>query len=239
MNTAKKQVQTGITQFELTQKLITNLQQFNLTPTAKLVLIYLSSCYNPKHSEIFPKQSTIAEKLGVSEASVIRAISEAHKEGLIISERKYTNRYKITAKFLNLCGIVEHSNKMQPVTSQKERKQSCNLQPVLIEPKKEQIKQPINVEDFKILKKYAISHNARNIQAYINHLITSGSAKDILQEHKRIQNRIKNAGKVLKMLEEDKKFVEANQTELQQNFFLDVKNKIKSLQETRINQIRK
>lgn len=134
-NTAKTMSGHGFTQFELTQKLLQNLYKFKLTPTAKMVLMYLSSCYNPKHAEMFPKQRTIADKLGVSEASVIRAICELHKEGLIISERKYTNRYKYTSKFLISLGILD--NKMQVENSQNGSKETCKLQPLLIEPKRE------------------------------------------------------------------------------------------------------
>lgn len=127
----------GFTQFELTQKLLQHLNNFKLTPTAKLVLMYLSSCYNPKHGEMFPKQRTIADKIGVSEASVIRAISELHKEGLILSERKYTNRYVFTSKFLTSLEIS--TKKMQVDNYQNESKETCKLQPLLIEQKREQI----------------------------------------------------------------------------------------------------
>lgn len=137
-NAVKKMPNTGFTQFELTQKLLQNLNNFKLTPTAKLVLMYLSSCYNPKHGEMFPKQKTIADKIGVSEASVIRAISELHKEGLIFSERKYTNRYVFTSKFLTSLGIL--NNKMQVKNSQNESKETCKLQPLLIEQRREQNK---------------------------------------------------------------------------------------------------
>ena len=189
MKTAKKHVGHGISQFDLTQNLINNLQQFDLSPSAKLVLIYLSTCYNPKHADIFPKQSTIAEKLGLSEASVIRAISEAHKQGLIISERKYTNRYKITSKFLNLCGLFKQTNKMQDENLQIETKETCKLQPSLIEPKREQKNEPLKVEDYKILKAYAIRYGAKNVQKYINKLISSGSAKEIIEDEKKIKRK--------------------------------------------------
>ena len=136
-NVIKSESAKGFTQFELTQKLLQNLNNFKLTPTAKLVLMYLSSCYNPKHGEMFPKQKTIADKIGVSEASVIRAISELHKEGLILSERKYTNRYVFTSKFLSSLEISP--NKMQVDNLQNERKETCKLQPLLIEQRREQI----------------------------------------------------------------------------------------------------
>lgn len=186
-NALKTKQHLCCTQFELTQKLLQNLNNFKLTPAAKLVLLYLSSCYNPKHGEMFPKQRTIADKIGVSEASVIRAISELHNEGLIISERKYTNRYKYTSKFLTSLGIL--TKKMQVANSQNEIKETSKMQVPLIEPKKEQINKPIQVEDYKILCDYARRHKAKNIKAYIQALRQSGSDKLILNEHKRMATR--------------------------------------------------
>ena len=207
VNTAEKHAVHGVSQIELTNFLLNNLSQFNLKPTTKLVLLYLSGCYNPKHADVFPKQKTIAHQMGISEASVIRAIQELHKEGLIISERKYTNRYKFTSRILNLGGMVEDfskANKMQVENSQIERLETCNLQPPCIEQKEEQIKEqtvskkssPVekenrggNVylfqsEEDRILEEYAIKHGARNVKAYINTLKNSGSAKKILREYK-------------------------------------------------------
>ena len=99
-NTVKKHATHGFSQFTLTQNLLNNLQQFEITPTAKLVLLYLSSCYNPKKADMFPKQKTIAAKIGISERSVVRAISELIQAGLIIVECKYSNRYKFTSKIV-------------------------------------------------------------------------------------------------------------------------------------------
>ena len=88
MQTAKKHDQHGFSQFRLTNKTVNNLSQFDLTPTAKLVLVYLTTCYNPKKADMFPKQKTIAMKLGISERSIVRAISELIKAGLIVVECK-------------------------------------------------------------------------------------------------------------------------------------------------------
>ena len=68
---------------------------------------------------------------------------------------------------------------------QNESKETCNLQPVLIEQKKETKKEPLKVSDYKILKDYAIKRGASNIQAYINKLISLGSAVVIIREHKK------------------------------------------------------
>lgn len=208
VNTAEKHAVHGVSQIELTNFLLNNLSQFNLKPTTKLVLLYLSGCYNPKHADVFPKQKTIALQMGISEASVIRAIQELHKEGLIISERKYTNRYKFTSRILNLGAVVEsfsEPNKMQVENSQNERLETCNLQPPCIEQKEEQkIEQTVckksssveeknrggNVylfqsEEDRILEEYAIKHGAINVKAYINTLKSSGSAKKIIREYKK------------------------------------------------------
>ena len=154
--------------------------------------MYLAGCYNPKHADVFPKQKTIADKMGISEASVIRAIQELHKEGLIISERKYTNRYKFTSRILNLGAMDEdlpQSNNMQVENSQNEISETCNLQPACIEQEKEQVKNNSddsfnNIEEYKILKNYAEQKGARNISAYIKALKANGSADRIIKQEK-------------------------------------------------------
>ena len=113
MNTVKKHDKQGFTQFDLTKHLLNNLQQFKITPTAKLVLLELSACYNPKKPDMFPKQKTIALKLGISERSVNRAIQELFKAGLILIECKYTNRYKFTSKIVSECKQDNSASKIR------------------------------------------------------------------------------------------------------------------------------
>lgn len=192
--TARKHVQHAFSQFRLTNKTVNNLSQFKLTPTAKLVLVYLTTCYNPKKADMFPKQKTIAMKLGISEASVIRAISELHKEALIISERKYTLRYKFTSKIVSKLPETENffePDNLQEENLQNESLETCNLQPHDIEPMKEHKKEPLKVEDFKILKAYAEKHAKYNIHAYINKLIKDGSAQKIIKDAKQTQANAK------------------------------------------------
>lgn len=182
MNTVKNHVQHGFSQFELSKNILNNLSQFNLKPIAKLVLLYLCDCYNPTKKFIFPKQKTIAEKLGVSEVSVIRAISELHKQGLIISERKYTLRYRFTSKIVSESSQIEQ-NILTDETLQKDSKQSIKMIAHNIEQKRE-LNKPTNVDDFKILKDYAESKGAKNVTAYIKALKQSGSAGKIIKEYK-------------------------------------------------------
>lgn len=225
--TAKKHVQHAFSQFRLTNKTVNNLSQFKLTPTAKLVLVYLTTCYNPKKADMFPKQKTIALKLGISEASVIRAVSELHNEGLVISERKYTLRYKFTSKIAPQTSELEkffESDILQDENIQNEGLETCNLQPHDREPMKEHKKEPFKVEDFKILKAYAKKMNAKNINAYINKLISSGSAKDIIKEAKQIQVNALGMIAKAKKVQEDLEFARANRAEnVPSSFFENVR----------------
>lgn len=208
----KKHAGHGIKQVELLNYLLNNLSQFNLKPTAKLVLMYLAGCYNPKHADVFPKQKTIACQMGISEASVIRAIQELHKEGLIVSERKYTNRYKFTSKILNLSAQDEdflQDNKMQGENLQNDLNQTCNLQSACIEQQEEQLNEQkavckeensgntYEMEDYKILKSYAEQNGAKNVKAYVNSLISNGAAAGIIKKAKEIKALERHNKKVL------------------------------------------
>lgn len=216
-NTVKKPAAKQITQVQLSNWIVNNLSQFNLKPTAKLVLLYLASCYNPKHADIFPKQKTIADRMGISERSVNTAICELHKEGLVISERKYTNRYKFTSRILNLGGMVEDFKQDEQIAEIKRKNnisQYENFAHTYKEQKEEQEKNNsfwggnVYNEDDKILKDYAIKHNAKNIQAYINTLKSSGSAVKIICEYKKrkkvTQKALRSIQKTQRTLQEYK-----------------------------------
>lgn len=186
----EKHVKEGFSQFELSKNVLHNLKHFDLTPTGKLVLLYLADCYNPKKADMFPKQKTIAEKLGVSEVSVTRAISELHKAGLIISERKYTNRYNFTSRILPEGAIVKQNKLIE------RKHQNDNKEPIkMIAHDKEQNKEQINnkvvafkkeekITDAQILAVYAKEHGATNIQGYINSLKLKGVAADIIRQYR-------------------------------------------------------
>ena len=219
-NTVKKHATHGFSQFTLTQNLLNNLQQFEITPTAKLVLLYLSSCYNPKKADMFPKQKTIAAKIGVSEASVIRAISELHKHGLIISERKYTNRYKFTSKIVAEPPSVEkifEPNNLQVENSQNETEKLAKCEVINIEPKKEQINNPKND---KYLIQYAKQKGVKNILPYINAIKRNGNAEEIIQEYKKIERKANFMESETKRVVADAQFAKENAvTELPQCFY--------------------
>lgn len=222
----------GFSQFKLTDRLLKNLNKYELSPTGKLVLLYLSSCYNPKKADVFPKQKTIANKLGISERSVVRAIQELVKGSLIFVESKYTNHYVFSSKIVQKQSqnekIFEPEN-LSDDLSQNDTLKHDNLSHHEHEPKKEQEKQPLSIEDYKILKQYAIKRGAKNIQAYINALIKLGSAESIIKEHKQIQANAQGMLAKAQKVQEDLKFARANRAEnVPSDFFEKVKNKIKN-----------
>lgn len=222
----------GFSQFKLTDRLLKNLNKYELSPTGKLVLLYLSSCYNPKKADVFPKQKTIANKLGISERSVIRAIQELVKGGLIFVESKYTNHYVFSSKIVQKPSQNEKNFEPENLSddlSQNDTSKRDNLSHHEHEPKKEQEKQPLSMEDYKILKKYADKRGAKNIQAYINALIKLGSAESIIQEHKQIQANAQGMLAKAQKVQEDLEFARANRAEnVPSDFFEKVKNQIKS-----------
>jgi len=184
---AEKHAVHGFSQFRLTNYLLNNLSQFDVSPIAKLVLLELSACYNPNKPDMFPKQKTLAAKIGVSERSIVRAIQELFKAGLILIECKYTNRYVFTSKIVAEQPLPS-KNFEQEKMSDDLGKNSTQLTDKLSQhdrqPMKEPIKEPEKVEDYKILKDYAVKNGAKNVTAYINALKNNGSASKIIADEK-------------------------------------------------------
>lgn len=193
--TAKTMSVHGFTQFELTKRVLNNLSQFRLKPTTINVLLYLTSCYNPKNQYVFPKQKTIAAVFNCSERSVVRAIQELVKEGLIIVECKYTNRYRFTSRVVGEASQNEKKfcgDKMSDTTD-KISSQSDNLSPACIEQTKEQEKEQTyskwgnvySMEEYAILKEYALKHTTEaQVDAYIAGIRNRGGDKSILKKHR-------------------------------------------------------
>jgi DNA-binding Lrp family transcriptional regulator len=55
---------------------------------------------------MFPKQETIAEKLGISLSSVKRAVKELSKANIILVELKFSNRYNLTSSFFEVINMT-------------------------------------------------------------------------------------------------------------------------------------
>lgn len=187
MNTAKKQTTHAFSQFTLTNKLLQNLYKYKLTPTAKLVLLELSTCYNPKHGDMFPKQKTLANRIGVSERSVVRAVSELVKEGLVLIECKCTNHYKFSSRITSEC-----AENLSEDLRQNDIQSQDNLSDHE-EPTTDTTNEPLESNDEKILIDYAKAHGAKNVRAYVAKLKLNGSAEKIICEQKKAQKATQNA----------------------------------------------
>lgn len=196
MNTAIKRVAEPLTQFDLTKKILNNLSQYDITPTAKLVLLYLTDCYNPKHADVFPKQKTIALKLGISERSVMRAVQELFKAGLILIECKHTNRYILMP---NSTSQLSQKDKLSFLDRQNDTFTPDNLSPTCIEQiketKKEHLKSGENVYkgDDLILYEYAKKKAKYSVDAFIKKIKENGGDKKIISEYKKKKNYIQIA----------------------------------------------
>lgn len=185
----------AISGFELTKHALNILKHYELTPTAINVLLYLTSCYNPKIGYVFPKQKTIAATFNITERSVVRAIQNLVKAGLIIVECKTVNRYRFTSKILNEEALnkkeMSHEDEKNSQTGDKmsshdheQIKEEIKKQKVVV--KNSNKKEPESVEDYKILKDYAISKGvtADNIPRYIAGIKRNGGDIKILKDFK-------------------------------------------------------
>lgn len=201
----EKHATHGFSQFRLTNNLLQNLNKYDISPVAKLVLLYLSSCYNPKKAHMFPKQKTIAAKLGVSERSIVRAVQELVKAGLIVIECKYSNYYKFTSQIVPEASENEkffEPENMSDNSGQNDTRKGDNLSPHDSKPMNEHTKEPVKVDDFKILKQYAEKNGAKNTTAYINALKKNGAAEKIISDFKAKESADKYFAKQIKETEE-------------------------------------
>lgn len=108
MQTVKKHATHGVSAFELTQKTLRNLNKFNLTPVAKLVLLELTTHINESvnGSVVFPSIEYIANVLGVGLTATKKAINDLINEGLLIKSKRSKvsgnyNKYLLTPKVQN------------------------------------------------------------------------------------------------------------------------------------------
>lgn len=108
MQTMKKHATHGISAFELTQKTLRNLNKFNLTPVAKLVLLELTTHLNEtvNGSVVFPSMEYISNILGVGLTATKKAIKDLINEGLLIKSKRSKvngnyNKYLLTPKVRN------------------------------------------------------------------------------------------------------------------------------------------
>lgn len=81
---------THFSGYELTYSTIHNIGKYNLTATAKLVLILLTTHYNETKNGnvVFPSMPYIAETLGIGLTATKKAIKDLIEEGLILKSKR-------------------------------------------------------------------------------------------------------------------------------------------------------
>ena len=200
MKNAKSMLDMGfqpLTQFELTKNIVTNLKHFDLTPSAKLVLILLTTHYNPANGAVvFPSMPFISETLGLGLTAVKQAINDLIKSGLIIKAKRDKvsgnhNKYLLTLKVRNT--TYDRSENELSKQSENDRFIITNK-----ETKKEQtekVKTVINVDNFEKLKDFAAQKGVKYPAAYARKIIESGNADKVLNEINAAQIANENAKK--------------------------------------------
>lgn len=185
MQTAKKHATHAFSQFELSKLVLNNLKHFELTPVGKLVLLVLVDCYNADNGDVvFPSIEFIAEKIGCGLTATKQAISDLIKQGLIIKSKRSKikgnyNKYLLTLKVRNLTSERSENecfNRSDSDCFHEEQKKRTN--------KTTNIVALNSNSDDKILREYAEKQGAKNVQAYINSLVKSGVAADIIRQYR-------------------------------------------------------
>lgn len=209
MNTAKKQTGHGITGFELTTKTVKNLKQFNLTPTAKLVLVLLTTHYNEEKNGavVFPSMPYISETLGISLTATKQAIKDLINEGLIIKSKRDKikgnyNKYILTLKVQKT--TAERAENEYFKRAEKE------LFLIRTNKKKEINNKEVDKKEENYLLQYAEKRGVKNKIAYINAIKKSGGAIEIINEYKQIEAKKKFMENATKTIIENNRLAAEN-----------------------------
>lgn len=236
----------AFTQFDFTKSLLQNLNKFKISPIAKLVLLELSACYNPKRADVFPKQKTLALKIGCSERSIIRAIQELFKGGLILVECKTTNRYIFSQCCLTSLGILNVSDNSEEKIFTSDKMSDINDKisdaddnlsvPYIHEQTKEETTQQKVVKIFPEKKqeidKYLLKHvqslqGIKNDEKFARWLMRTGQAEQIISDMKQAERNskamLKKTENLIKQQKEDAKNASAEMPE----FFKDFGKRLK------------
>ena len=170
-----------ISGYELTHATIHNLNQYDLTPTAKLVLILLTTHYNHdlNGAVVFPSMPYIADTLGIGLTAVKQAIKDLIKEGLIIKAKRNRvrgncNKYLLTQKVQN--PTVKQSKSDLFKRSKSDRFMRTN--------KSEQIKETTtNEKTEKTKPKNVVAFHSNSKKS-----VTPADVPEIIKNNKKVQN---------------------------------------------------
>ena len=188
MNTARIHVQHGFSQFELTTKIVKNLNKYDITPTAKLVLILLTTHFNEEKNGavVFPSMPYISETLGISLTATKQAIKDLVNQGLILQSKREKikgnyNKYILTQKV--------HISTVEQAENVSFKKTESDLSFIGTNKKNEINNKDVDKKDEKYLLQYAEKRGVKNKVAYINAIKKNGGASEIINEYKQIETK--------------------------------------------------
>lgn len=96
-----------LTGFELTHNTLKRLNEFDITISAKLVLVFLTTFYNAQKNGavVFPSIQHIADTLGIGQTAVKQAIKDLVSKGLLLKSKLNKagnhNKYVLSLKVQN------------------------------------------------------------------------------------------------------------------------------------------
>ena len=160
-----------LTGFELTHNTLKRLNEFDITISAKLVLVFLTTFYNVEKNDavVFPSIHHIADTLGIGQTAVKQAIKDLVMQGLILKSKLNKggnhNKYIFAAKVQN------------PTVKQSKNDRFMNRTN-----KSEQIKE----QTAKILERKHFQDT--NVVVLKKQTVTDADVPDFIKKNKNIQN---------------------------------------------------
>lgn len=193
MNTAKKHAQHGFSQFELTTKIVKNLNKYDITPTAKLVLILLTTHFNEEKNGavVFPSMPYISETLGISLTATKQAIKDLVNQGLILQSKREKirgnyNKYILTQKVQNST-VEQAENESFKKTESDLSFIGTNKKNEIKEQNKKSGENVYKGDDL-ILYEYAKKKAKYNVYSFMKAIKEKGGDKKIISDYKKQKN---------------------------------------------------
>lgn len=220
---AKSMSGHGFSQFELTTNLLKNLNKFELTPTAKLVLLELTTHYNEDEngSVVFPSMQFIADTLGVGLTAVKQSIKDLISQGLIMQSKRSKvrgnyNKYLLTPKVQNSTSERSENDCLE------QSENDCFMITNNLGTNK-----TTDAQEIKILRDYARTRAKKSVEGYINKLKREGADKEIIEEYKQAQRKAQRMKEAVKKNIEDLEFARQNRAVVDKSYFDNVRKQIK------------
>ena len=112
----------NVTSFDLSKAMTFSkiFSRVKLSPSARLVLRCLVDFWNPKKGLVYPGQNTIADCTGITTRSVVNAVEELRRSGLVLTTGNNGERlkYYFSRTFFDLAGISQGCEKLSQVTTE-------------------------------------------------------------------------------------------------------------------------